>query len=338
MSAQQEPLEQSDQAAESTKQETEEVVEQAAVETAVDHDHADGDATDDGYDDEYDEVRTDSLIMFGAALGGAILGMLLTLLMLAIVNGGTLNFARSAEKVETLEATLARVNENVGAVSSNVDAVAARTDALAGQLAAVEAATQAELTAQADDIADINDAVASLDTTRQQFDLFMGALSSALDDVSAVAEEDATDTPPAAEEEPVAEDVQEEPEAAPDEGSTDVSTDLPLPSVQSSADLGPNDVQVILFADANSDGMFDDDETSLVGINVSLLDPDGTPVAEGVTGDEGALFEELAAGEYDLVVDETLGYELLSQGNASLVVGESGEGMVILIPVATTAD
>ena len=287
------------------------------------------DVDDDEYDDEYDEVRTDSLVMFGAALGGAILGMLLTLLMLAVVNGGTLNFARSADKVEVLEATLARVNENVGAVSNNVDAVAARTDALAGQLAAVEAATQAELTAQANEIADINDAVASLDTTREQFDVFMGALSTALDDVSAVGEEE-----PVTEEEPAA----EAEEAPAEETATDESADLPLPSVQSSTDLGPNDVQVILFADANNDGMVDDGETSLVGINVSLIDPDGVAIADGVTGDEGALFEDLAAGEYTLVVDETLGYELLSQGNASLVVGENGAGMVILIPVDTTAE
>ena len=38
---------------------------------------------------EYKSVRNDSLSMFGAAIGGAILGMLLTLLVLAMINGGT---------------------------------------------------------------------------------------------------------------------------------------------------------------------------------------------------------------------------------------------------------
>ena len=41
---------------------------------------------------EYRAVSHDSLSMFLAAIGGAILGMLLTLLILALINGGTLSF------------------------------------------------------------------------------------------------------------------------------------------------------------------------------------------------------------------------------------------------------
>ena len=72
---------------------------------------------------EYKAASQDSLSMFFAAIGGAVLGMLATLLVLAVINGGTLNFTHP-ERLAVMEANLARVNENVGAVSQNVDAVA----------------------------------------------------------------------------------------------------------------------------------------------------------------------------------------------------------------------
>ena len=65
---------------------------------------------------EYNAVRNDSLTMFGAAIGGAVLGMLLTLLVLAVINGGTLSFSGGA-RLDLLEASVARIDENVGAVS-----------------------------------------------------------------------------------------------------------------------------------------------------------------------------------------------------------------------------
>jgi hypothetical protein len=55
---------------------------------------------------EYNAVRNESLTMFGAAIGGAILGMLLTLLVLAVINGGTLSFS-GGERLDVLEASVA---------------------------------------------------------------------------------------------------------------------------------------------------------------------------------------------------------------------------------------
>jgi hypothetical protein len=59
---------------------------------------------------EYKAASQDSLSMFFAAIGGAVLGMLATLLVLAIINGGTLNFTHP-ERLAVMEANLARVNE-----------------------------------------------------------------------------------------------------------------------------------------------------------------------------------------------------------------------------------
>ncbi len=278
------------------------------------------DTTDEAPELEYSDVRTDSLMMFGAAIGGAILGMLLTLLMLAIVNGGTLNFAGSAQQVEALQASLERVNENVGAVSENVDIVAGQTAALRLDLVAAEAALTDELANQNAEIDGINDSITALDTTRQQFDVFMGALDSALEEVNSVGQDEVA-------------------AASQDNSSLATTDELPLPIVESRADLGPNDVQVVLFADGNNNGRIDEGETSLVGIGVSLLDSGGATAAGGLTGDSGALFEGLEPGEYQLNVDEALGYELLSQSSVAVVLGDSGsQGVAIYIPVDTTAE
>ena len=51
---------------------------------------------------EYKTASQDSLSMFFAAIGGAVLGTLGTLLILALVNGGTLNFTRP-ERMAVLE-------------------------------------------------------------------------------------------------------------------------------------------------------------------------------------------------------------------------------------------
>ncbi len=85
---------------------------------------------------EYNAVRNDSLTMFGAAIGGAILGMLLTLLILAVINGGTLSFS-GGERLDVLEASVTRIDENVGAVSYNVDVVVEQARTLQSHLATV---------------------------------------------------------------------------------------------------------------------------------------------------------------------------------------------------------
>src|SRR4051794_41046754 len=82
---------------------------------------------------EYNAVRNDSLTMFGAAIGGAILGMLLTLLVLAVINGGTLSFSGD-QRLDSLEDSVARIDENVGAVSYNVDMVAQQAQTLQTQM------------------------------------------------------------------------------------------------------------------------------------------------------------------------------------------------------------
>jgi len=129
---------------------------------------------------EYRAARKDSLNMFGAAIGGAVLGMLLTLLVLAMINGGTLSFS-GGERLDALEATTARINENVGSVSTNVDIVAEQAALMQAQLGTLESTLTSEL-------ATVNESIVVLEQTRSQFDAFIGAMTSALNEVNAMNE------------------------------------------------------------------------------------------------------------------------------------------------------
>lgn len=121
---------------------------------------------------EYNAVRNDSLTMFGAAIGGAILGMLLTLLVLAVINGGTLSFS-GGQRLDVLEANLVRIDENVGAVSQNVDLIADQTRSLV--------ATTGSLQNQLDnEVTSLRNSVEGLTRTSTQFTTFLTALESAL--------------------------------------------------------------------------------------------------------------------------------------------------------------
>jgi uncharacterized phage infection (PIP) family protein YhgE len=170
--------------------------------------HKQSDRADEAPGLEYRSVSHDSLSMFLAALGGAILGVLLTLLILAIINGGTLNFMAQGS-VASLEATVSRVNENVGTLSQNVDTLGQNVNVLgqgvgtlSSDLAAVRdgltsaqaqlqtvAATVADQETQqaavGEQIDDINGAIATLDVTRQRFDTFVDALGTALAEMDA---------------------------------------------------------------------------------------------------------------------------------------------------------
>ena len=131
---------------------------------------------------EYQAFTQDSLSTYFAAIGGAILGMLLTLLVLAVINGGTLSFS-GGERLTNFEAKLSRVDENVGTVSENLGVVAVQAQNIATQLATVETDLRNEMNKQDGDIANLGTSIATLDQTKQQFDAFMKALSVVMTDM-----------------------------------------------------------------------------------------------------------------------------------------------------------
>jgi uncharacterized coiled-coil protein SlyX len=265
---------------------------------------------------EYRAVSHDSLSMFLAAIGGAILGMLLTLLILALINGGTLSFS-GGERLAVFEATLDRVNENVGSVSANVDQVSQQAQAVVDQLGVVEQALRAEIANQGSDIENLNTAVSQLDVTRQQFDLFMGALGQAMSEMQNLAQPGArTATVPTIE------------AAAP-------AAELPAPTVTNSADVKPDALAVLLFVDANGNGAFDKSEQSVVGASVALTDADGKAIARKSSTTDGVRFADLGAGAYTVSIEDAAGHELLTSGQVDITVTEDAdEGQAIYIPVA----
>ena len=128
---------------------------------------------------EYSALRNDSLTMFGAAIGGAVLGMLLTLLVLAIINGGTLSFT-GGERLDVMEASLVRVDENVGYVAYNVGVVADHAQEIQSQLLEVENALRQELDSGQQEIATLEESVGELENAAEQFTLIFLALDEAL--------------------------------------------------------------------------------------------------------------------------------------------------------------
>lgn len=294
-------------------------------------------------DIEYKLVTHDSLSMFLAAIGGAILGMLLTLLVLALVNGGTLSF--SGPRITQLEEYVSRVDENLGAVSDNIDLVSEQAATLQQQLGSVEEALRAELETQSGNLDTLNSSVETLNVTRQQFGHFMGALNSALADMQAMdpnavmAEEAApAGADVTAETESTTATAASEENAATEESSAageDTTAMLPAPQTVASADVAMGTIAVVLFTDDNGDGTLNAGETNLIGIPVTLSASDGEEIATEESGDAGILFSDLQPGAYEVTVDDTLGYSLLSESSASVALGEEAEeGMIVYIPVA----
>lgn len=149
----------------------------------------------------YRAAGNDSLSMFLAAIGGAILGVLLTLLILAIINGGTLDYTGNARLV-ALEATLARVNENVGTLSSNVDLVAAEIGQVRSALGEAEVSLRASVDEQGAQVAEVglrleslDEALGDLEFTRKRFDTFVDALTGALAELDALEQDGAAAAP-----------------------------------------------------------------------------------------------------------------------------------------------
>jgi hypothetical protein len=161
--------------------------------------HKQTDRTDEVPSLEYRAVSHDSFSMFLAAVGGAILGVLLTLLILAIINGGTLSFAQSAN-VAALEQTVSRVDENLGTLSANFDVVTTEMAQIRSSLANAESSLRSAVSSQGEQVASVsgqmeqvNEALVTLEQTRQRFDVFVAALSTAL--AEANIEPPATSTP-----------------------------------------------------------------------------------------------------------------------------------------------
>ncbi len=284
---------------------------------------------------EYSVKEADeSLEAYISAISGAIIGVLATLLVLYILNGGTLRFANPA-KLAAIEASLTRVDENVGAVNQNVEIVATRLAALEGE-AGVISQLQTSLTdldaslgsldtamaAQGVRMDGLDESVAALDVTRKNFDTFTAALASALSEMGTAAAPAAE--PVNAVEAPVVE--------VPAEASPIAA--LVTTAVAVHTDLAADAVQVILFVDANGDGALDDGEAALVGATVTLTPAEGEAVSLD-SAESGTLFAALAVGEYTVSLQDVPGYALGGETSATVTVTADAEaGQVVYFAVA----
>lgn len=268
---------------------------------------------------EYRAVSHDSLSMFLAAIGGAILGMLLTLLILALINGGTLSFS-GGERLTVFETKLQAVDRNVDAVSHNVDAVSQQAATLQNQLGSVETALRSEIATQGANVATMGKAITELDKTRAQFNTFIGALSEAMASMNKIGApaESAAPAQPAAE-----------------KPATPAEAPLATLSAENSADVAAGALSVVLFVDANANGKLDADEAKVAGAAVTLKDSADKAIASEKSTNSGVLFKDLKAGDYKIAIEDAAGRKLLSAAQADVKVAEGAkEGQVIFVPVA----
>ena len=257
----------------------------------------------------------ESLTAYLSAIGGAVIGLLLTLLVLAIWNGGTLNFTNTS-KVDTLDATMTRVDENMAAMSTDLETLGERLAALEGEAGALAqlrdslttfdsslAALDQSLSDQGIHITELDLAVAELQVTRRNFDTFTSAL------IQVLAEMETNQTGAA-----------------------------PVPMIVTSADVAPDTVLVYLFVDANANSVMDGNEIEVAGTTIALTGPEGESVVAETSEDSGARFEELASGEYTVSVEDALGYELVSASAVAVTINTEAEaGQIVYYAVMAGA-
>ncbi len=296
----------------------------------------------------------ESLTAYLSAIGGAIIGLLLTLLVLAIWNGGTLNFT-NISRVNAVQAGLTDVAADLKTINTNVDALGERLVLLEQEAGAVAALQQSltELDASLTDLdrtlseqgiqlSELDSAVNDLQVTRRNFDLFTAALTDALAQMqtgtSAAQQESASR--PNDRRAAGSEASQASTRATTSQSNEQARPALPYPepAFVLSTEVAPDALLVYLFLDVNADGLFDSNENLIAGATVILTSPDGrTVAAENDVGSAGTRFVELNAGQYTISVEDVQGYTLASQSSAAVTVDPDAEaGHIFYFAVVTT--
>lgn len=272
---------------------------------------------------EYKTASQDSLSMFFAAIGGAVLGMLGTLLVLALINGGTLNFIHP-ERLAVIEANLTRVNDNVGAVSNNVDAVATQVSDIRSSLTVAAAqvdTVRSQLATQGSDVETMKSAVDTLAVTGQRFDALVLALDQALTSVKAVGDPTAAAA------------TAESTTAATTAKAASAVPAVAGPTTISAPEVKPGNVAVIFYLDENSDAQLGDAEANVVGIQLIVKDTAGKTVGTYTSTDGGALVEGLKPGAYTFAVEDTAGHNFGDVTEITVTVPEDAkEGQIVYFP------
>lgn len=303
----------------------------------------------------------ESLTAYLSAIGGAVIGLLLTLLVLAIWNGGTLNFTNTS-KVNAIEAGLTDVAQDVEAVNAHLVNLGERLVVLeqeAGAVAELQKSFSAldtslaglgqSLNDQGIHVAELDAAVADLESTRRNFDLFISALTQALtqmesDGANAQRSQPARSAPDTsrsdagqgAETDRASASSSDFP-ARPQAAAPQPTIPLP-PQIVTRADIAPDALLVYLFVDADADGLYDSDENFIAGATVTLVAPDGAMIMTiAPVASAGTLLETLQEGDYTVSVEDVHGYSLASQNNVSITIDPTAEsGQIIYFAVVTS--
>ena len=258
------------------------------------------------------EITPAMIIMLLTALGGAVLGTLLTLFVLSLINGGTLRYGGGASRLDGVELAYSQLSENVNINTLNMQG---QTEQFATDINSINEI----VTGHSRSINQMAPMVARTSANSDQTTRLMNALEDVFSTNRATTSADDLMVPAVGEEE--------------------VFDTGPMMSLAATVKQGNNIptgmVAVLPFVDKDSSGVMDPGEVNELGITASLIDSAGMAVATMDSGDAGMNFTDIMPGNYELVIENGGNYDSLVGQTVPVEVDASDEfGQLIFLGIA----
>lgn len=234
------------------------------------------------------ELTSDMIKLFLTALGGAIIGTILTLLVLSMINGGTLRYGGGASRLDNVELAYEQLSANVHANTVNMQGQN-------GQFATDINAINEIVTGHSRSINQMAPLVARTSANSDQTSALMGALEEAFAKSDAQTRED----------ELTVSDGGSAEAGSAEEGAVDDGPMMALSErVGNGTSLPVGMVAILPFIDRDASGLMEPSEKNEAGITASLVGEDGTAVATIESGDAGFNFTNVEPGSYEFVIED----------------------------------
>lgn len=256
------------------------------------------------------EITSDMIKLLLTALGGAIIGTLLTLLILSTINGGTLRYGGGASRLDKVELAYEQLSANVG---TNTDNMKSQNEQFATDISSINEI----VTGHSRSINQMAPMVARTSANSDQSSALMSALEEAFAKSDAATRENELV-------------VSEVGSAEADDGPMMVFSR----TEGNGNGLPVGMVAILPFVDENFSGLMDPGETNEAGITASLFEGDEV-VATLESSNAGLNFTDIEPGRYDFVIEDGGEFDSLAGQSMEIEVGRDDEhGQLIYLGIA----
>lgn len=263
-----------------------------------------------------DDISRDMVTLLLTALGGAIIGTLLTLFVLSAINGGTLRYGGGASRLDAVELGYVQLSENVHANTVNMQS---QNEQFATDINSINDVVMGHSRS----INQMAPMVARTSANSEQTSVLMSALEEAFGKASSVATGADLMVPEVGGSDAV-------------DGGGDAADIGPMVALIDSTDVMNNlpsgMLTVLPFVDANGSGAMEIGEANEVGITASLIDAGGMTVATVESGDAGFNFRDVASGSYEFVIENGGAFESLVGQSMPIEMG-ADNGQLIYVGI-----